>query len=71
MTRITIKSNSAILVEGDFEIVDANGNKYELNGREKVSLCRCGLSEIRPFCDGAHKGKFESEAKAFNWERKV
>jgi CDGSH-type Zn-finger protein len=71
MTKITIKSNSAIMVEGEFQIVDSEGNKYNLNGREKVSLCRCGLSKIKPFCDGAHKGNFESEAIAFNWEKKV
>jgi hypothetical protein len=69
MTKITVKSNSALLIEGEFEIVDAQGNKYNLNGREKISLCRCGLSKIKPFCDGAHKGVFEDDATAFNWER--
>jgi CDGSH-type Zn-finger protein len=67
MTKITIKNNGSILVEGtDFEITDAEGNVYGLDGREKVSLCRCGLSEKKPFCDGSHKGKFSHEAKAFD-----
>jgi len=52
-------------VEGDFEIVDAAGNKYDLGGREIVSLCRCGHSQNMPFCDGAHKGNFCHEAVAF------
>lgn len=64
-TRITIKSNSAIKVEGDFEIVDLEGNVYDLSGRTVVSLCRCGLSQNKPFCDGAHKGVFTDEARAF------
>jgi CDGSH-type Zn-finger protein len=64
-TIITIKDNSAIKVEGDFEVVDAHGNKYNLGGRSVVSLCRCGLSKNKPFCDGSHKGEFTHEAQAF------
>lgn len=64
-TKITVKSNGSLKVEGNFEIVDAEGNVYNLNGREIVSLCRCGLSANMPFCDGSHKGKFTHEAKAF------
>jgi CDGSH-type Zn-finger protein len=65
-TKLTIKTNGSIKVEGDFEIVDQDGNIYDLKGREIVALCRCGHSAIMPFCDGAHKGKFEHEAKAFD-----
>ena len=43
-----------------------NGNKYDLGGREAVSICRCGLSKNKPFCDASHKGHFEHEAIAFN-----
>jgi CDGSH-type Zn-finger protein len=68
--KITVKPNSALLIEGDFEIVDIDGNPYNTSGREKVSLCRCGLSKIAPFCDGSHKGEFISESKAFNYEKK-
>lgn len=64
-TRITVKNNSALRIEGDFEIVDGDGNVYNLNGRTVVSICRCGLSKNKPICDGAHKGVFEDEAKAF------
>ena len=49
----------------DFEIVDAQGNVYDLGGRELVSICRCGLSSNKPFCDGSHKGHFEHVAEAF------
>ncbi len=64
-TRIVIQSNGSTRIEGDFEIVDAQGNQYDLGGREKISLCRCGLSMNKPFCDGSHKGHFEHQAEAF------
>jgi CDGSH-type Zn-finger protein len=65
MTKITINNNGSIKLDGEFEIVDREGNTYNLQGRNVVSLCRCGLSKNKPFCDGAHKGNFEHEAVAF------
>jgi len=64
-TKITVLSNGSLKVEGDFEIVDKEGNNYDLGGRTIVSLCRCGLSNNKPFCDGSHKGHLEHEAVAF------
>ena len=64
-TKITVNSNGSLKVEGDFEIVDKNGTVYDLGGRNVVSICRCGLSKNKPFCDGAHKGNgFSSQCKA-------
>ncbi|MGK7391682.1 MAG: CDGSH iron-sulfur domain-containing protein [Candidatus Cyclobacteriaceae bacterium M2_1C_046] len=65
-TKITVNPNGSLRVEGDFEIVDKQGNPYGLGGRTLVSICRCGLSKNKPFCDGAHKGHFEHEAEAFD-----
>ena len=65
-TRITPNSNGSLRIEGDFEIVDMNGNAYGLQGRTVVSLCRCGRSANKPFCDASHKGHFEHEAIAFD-----
>jgi CDGSH-type Zn-finger protein len=64
-TRITVNSNGSLKVEGDFEIVDKNGDVYDLAGRTTISICRCGLSANKPFCDGSHKGHFEHNAVAF------
>lgn len=64
-TKITVNNNGSLLIDGDFELVDKNGNAYDLAGREKISLCRCGLSSNKPFCDGAHKNHFEHDAVAF------
>jgi CDGSH-type Zn-finger protein len=64
-TKLVINSNGSTRIEGDFEIVDKDGNAYDLGGRTVVSLCRCGLSKNKPFCDGSHRGHFEHNAVAF------
>ena len=55
--KITIRPNGPYRVEdpsGLVELVDANGNKYDLTGKPAYSLCRCGASTNKPFCDGTH-----------------
>lgn len=65
-TRITVRNNASLRVEGDFEIVDHEGRPFGLGGRTTVSLCRCGHSANKPFCDSAHKTcGFESVVVAF------
>lgn len=54
-TKITVNNNGSMRVEGDFEIVDPEGRAFGLGGRTIVSLCRCGHSNNKPFCDGSHK----------------
>ncbi|MDH4057247.1 MAG: CDGSH iron-sulfur domain-containing protein [Cyclobacteriaceae bacterium] len=65
-TKITVNNSGSLRVEGDFEIVDMGGNTYGLQGRTVLSLCRCGHSKNKPFCDASHKEKFSHEAKAFD-----
>lgn len=65
-TKIIVNNNGSLRIEGDIEILDPQGNIYGLAGREIVSLCRCGLSQNKPFCDGTHKGHLEHEAVAFD-----
>lgn len=48
---IKIRENGPYLVEGEFTLVDANGNEVPL---QKRALCRCGGSTMKPFCDGTH-----------------
>jgi len=64
-TKVTINNSGSIKIEGDFEIVDTRGGMYGLQGRSVISLCRCGRSSNKPFCDGSHKGHFEHDAVAF------
>ena len=64
-TRITVRHHGPLFIEGDFEIVDPDGRVFELAGRTSIKLCRCGQSNDKPFCDGAHKEcAFESVAVA-------
>lgn len=65
-TKITVNSNGSLRVEGEFEIVDTEGRAYGLAGRTVVSLCRCGQSKNKPFCDGSHKGHLDHSATAFD-----
>ena len=39
-------------VRGGIQIESADGFKYEV--RNRVTLCRCGKSQNKPFCDGTH-----------------
>jgi CDGSH-type Zn-finger protein len=65
-TKITVNSNGSLKIEGEIEMVDKNGNVYDLGGREVIGVCRCGMSKNKPFCDGSHKGNFEHDAVAFS-----
>ncbi len=63
--KITVANNGPIRIEGEFTLHDAAGGEYGLAGRTVISLCRCGLSENKPFCDGHHGVKgFESLCQA-------
>jgi CDGSH-type Zn-finger protein len=64
---VTIFNNGPIRLEGEFVIQDAEGNPYGLAGRTVISLCRCGMAENKPFCDGSHgRNGFSSLCKARN-----
>ena len=70
-TKIIVKDNGSIKVDGTFEIFDSKGNKFDLAGRDSISLCRCGASTKQPFCDGTHnKCGFTSEINAYALEPK-
>lgn len=73
MGKVTIKAidNAPLMITGDLEdveILDGEDNIMEIpkgiwpEGR--IYLCRCGLTATPPFCNGAHKEVFKSEARA-------
>ncbi|WP_191565289.1 CDGSH iron-sulfur domain-containing protein [Metabacillus idriensis] len=56
--QIKVNNNGSLRVTGDVELIDAAGNVFQT--KQSFSLCRCGLSKKMPFCDGSHKGTFQS-----------
>jgi CDGSH iron-sulfur domain-containing protein 3 len=59
---IKVRDNGSLLVKGPVTLVDAEGNEYHT--KESFSLCRCGKSSNKPFCDGTHREGFESFCRA-------
>ena len=47
-------TNGPLLVRGPATLVDAAGKPIS-HARRTVALCRCGISTLKPFCDGSHK----------------
>ena len=58
MITIKVSRTGAYIIEGDdmaqVRLVDADGNEISHAGRKKISLCRCGASSTKPFCDSTH-----------------
>jgi CDGSH-type Zn-finger protein len=46
------KVSGPIWVRGGIPVVAVDGETYEI--RNRMTLCRCGQSGNKPFCDGAH-----------------
>jgi CDGSH-type Zn-finger protein len=55
---ITVRENGPFVIAGDdmarVRVVDHQGNEVPTAGRKAISLCRCGASTKKPFCDGTH-----------------
>lgn len=47
-----IDASAALAVSGSFTLQSANGETYP--ERQRMTLCRCGQSGNKPFCDGSH-----------------
>jgi CDGSH-type Zn-finger protein len=52
--KITAKPKGPFRVEGPITLIDADGKEIDLTGKPAISLCRCGASTNKPFCDGTH-----------------
>jgi CDGSH-type Zn-finger protein len=63
--KITVRNNGPLVVEGPPDLCDQLGTSFGLGGRRVISLCRCGHSSNKPFCDGTHnKIAFDSTVAA-------
>lgn len=45
-------SSGPVWLKGGILLIGADGRPYEV--RNRMSLCRCGASRFKPFCDGSH-----------------
>lgn len=52
--QVTVEANGPFVLKGPFELESADRGT-RLAG-VAVSLCRCGRSQNKPFCDGSHRG---------------
>ena len=50
-TKVFTKPNGPIIVTGEFLFEDETGTIKEM---DRLVLCRCGASNIMPFCDASH-----------------
>ena len=62
MNRIILWHDGPLQVVGDLSIQGANVN---IEQETRVTLCRCGASENKPFCDNTHK-KIDFKAAPFD-----
>jgi CDGSH-type Zn-finger protein len=46
------KVSGPLYLKGGVAVISAEGNEYEI--RNRMTLCRCGKSGNKPFCDGSH-----------------
>ncbi|MBD3392586.1 MAG: iron-binding protein [Chitinivibrionales bacterium] len=46
------RASGPLWVKGGIPVVSEKGTEYEV--RNRVTLCRCGNSRNKPFCDGSH-----------------
>ena len=60
----TVGVNGPIWVRGGIPVESADGKTYRV--RNRVTLCRCGKSANKPFCDSSHYPEAESVEKVHN-----
>jgi len=69
--KITAKPKGPYRVEGPITLINDDGTEIDLTGKPAISLCRCGASTNKPFCDGTHsKIGFEAAEAAVAAEAK-
>jgi len=55
------KVSGPLWVKGGITIESSDGSKYEARNRQ--TICRCGKSRNKPFCDGSHIGSRFDDSK--------
>ena len=52
---LTVLKNGPYYITGGIDLIGENIEFGEGASKEHYTLCRCGASENKPFCDGTHK----------------
>jgi CDGSH-type Zn-finger protein len=53
---IRCRENGPLVIQGAVKVFDHQGNEFLVPvGKDTIALCRCGQSQTKPFCDGAHR----------------
>lgn len=62
--RIRIRKDGPLEIEGGIELRNAEWG--ECASREHYTLCRCGASKMKPFCDGTHDVVWKNGEEDYN-----
>jgi CDGSH-type Zn-finger protein len=52
---VTVSKDGPYVITGGIDLIGDNIQFAEGSSREHYTLCRCGASNNKPFCDGMHK----------------
>jgi CDGSH-type Zn-finger protein len=53
--QVTVSKDGPYLITGGIDLIGDNIQFAEGSSKEHYSLCRCGASNNKPFCDGMHR----------------
>jgi CDGSH-type Zn-finger protein len=53
--QVELRPGGPVVISGSFVFIDEDGK--EESNLTRMAICRCGLSQKQPFCDGSHKGQ--------------
>jgi CDGSH-type Zn-finger protein len=51
---IRVLPNGPYRITGPVKVTDPQGNEIAIDEGRTVSVCRCGSSANKPYCDGTH-----------------
>ena len=52
---ITVRDNAFLRIAGPITLLDGQGTAFAVEAGKIVTLCRCGGSATKPFCDSSHR----------------
>ena len=58
---VKVITDGPLMVKGECEMQDGQGNAMPPKGGDTIFLCRCGSSANKPYCDGTHKRTAQTE----------